>query len=307
MGNTFYFNWEVALIEFCQKYIPSFIIELLSFISNIGDTIFVVVIVSFIYLCYNKDLGKKVITSTIMALLFAGQLKNIFLRRRPYFDHDSIKCLKIVDKKYDLYDIYGQGYSFPSMHSSNITTVGGTIYHYYKTKKTLVLAIAASLIVGVSRFVLGCHYPTDVLTGWILGIICATLVPNFLDKVDSKKAYVVEIIIGLIGCFFCSTKDYYQALGILLGFIATDIFENKYVKFENTRNIVRIICRLLLALGAFVIIDFICKLPFSTEVLENSGYISHVLTVIRYGLSCFAAFGITPLLYKYNILKIKKK
>lgn len=302
--NSFCFPWEVKLIEACQTYLPSFLISLLSFVSNVGDTIFVVLIVAFIYLCYKKQIGRSVIASTIISLLVAGQLKNIFLRSRPYFDHKSIKCFKIIDKNYDLYDIKGQGYSFPSMHSSNITVITGTIHYYLKTKGTLIFAICASLIVGISRFVLGCHYPTDVLAGWILGLLTVKFVPKFLDNTPEKKVYIVEIILGLIGCFFCKTDDYYSTFGLLLGFICADIFENKYVKFENTKNIIKIVLRLVVALGAFVIVDNICKIPFSYEVLENSGYISYTLRTIRYAIAAFVSFGITPMLYKHNYLKL---
>jgi membrane-associated phospholipid phosphatase len=45
--------------------------------------------------------------------------KNIALRRRPYFDHESIHILRVVEPEADIYDIAAQGYSFPSGHSTN--------------------------------------------------------------------------------------------------------------------------------------------------------------------------------------------
>ncbi|TWU22748.1 phosphatase PAP2 family protein [Bythopirellula polymerisocia] len=39
----------------------------------------------------------------------------------------------------------------------------------------LAIAVLLSLIVGISRVYLGVHYPTDVLAGWIAGLVWALL------------------------------------------------------------------------------------------------------------------------------------
>ena len=39
----------------------------------------------------------------------------------------------------------------------------------------LVIGIGLPLLVGISRFILGVHYPTDVLVGWLMGIVLIVL------------------------------------------------------------------------------------------------------------------------------------
>lgn len=307
IGSTFQFEWEIGLIEWCQTNIPSSIIRTLDLISYLGDTIFVVGIIGFLYLCWDKKAGIKTTLTVVISLIFAGEIKNIFKRRRPYFDNKNIECLKIIDPNYDLYDIQGQGFSFPSMHSSNIVSVFGSIYRYYRKKPLLIFTVLISLIVGVSRFVLGCHYPTDVLVGWTLGIFLIVVFGRLLDTLQSKYIYAIILTIGFVGMFFCESTDFLSAYGIAIGVISSDYIDQKFINFKNTRNVIKMILRLIVALGVFAIISEGLKLPFSIEVLEANTQFAHWYRVFRYAAASFAGMGLTPILYRYNLLKLDDK
>lgn len=304
MGTTFQFDWEIVLISWCQNNFPSWLIEILKAVSNVGDTIFMFLLVVFLYLCFDKKLGKRVLINALVSLLFASEIKNLIKRRRPYFDND-VECLKIIDKKYGLYDLNGQGFSFPSMHSSNITTVMGTLYEYYRKNSLLLLSIIICLLVGVSRFALGCHYPTDVIVGWLVGILVSAIFGKFQDKVPIRKQYVFLIVLGLIGLPFCTSHDFYTTYGLLLGFVVCDVIDEKYTDFKNTKNILRMVIRSFVAVIPFLCITEGIKLIVPSYLLENI-VIDNLVTVIRYFLGTIVGFGLTPFLYKYNILKIKE-
>lgn len=77
------------------------------------------------------------------------------------------------------------GASFPSGHSGDsaalfITAaivIPVTCAHTTRTRTLIVVAaLAAATAIGASRVILGVHYPTDVLAGWLLGAICAITV-----------------------------------------------------------------------------------------------------------------------------------
>ena len=307
IGYTFQFAWEVQLIEWCQTHIPQPAIETLSFLSNIGDTVVMVMLMAFFYLCYDRKLGKRIMYTTIISLIFAGELKNIFKRRRPYFDNENIKCLKVVDKKYDMYDVEKQGFSFPSMHSSNIVNILGTWYKSNKSSILLVFSILFSLLVGISRFVLGCHYPTDVIFGWLYGTASVIILGKVQDKLSNKHLYILICVLCGIGFLYCESADFYTSSGIAFGFIACNIVDDKYINFKSTRNIVKVILRLLFAGSIFLITSEILKLPFTDEMLEASTVFSRTYRTIRYAVASFFGLGLTPMIYKYNILKLDDK
>ena len=81
MGNTFYFEWEVKLMEAIQAALGSFGAKVASFISNFGEELILIVILGFMYWCWDKRTGKGIGLNIIMGVTYNPILKNIALRQ----------------------------------------------------------------------------------------------------------------------------------------------------------------------------------------------------------------------------------
>ncbi|MDQ2787355.1 MAG: phosphatase PAP2 family protein [Chloroflexota bacterium] len=88
------------------------------------------------------------------------------------------------------------GYSFPSGHTLNATTLALALgfilwrlpwHRAMKIAWTLALVIYVACV-GASRIVLGVHYPTDVLGGFLLGVAWATLLMALVLGVERWRA-----------------------------------------------------------------------------------------------------------------------
>ena len=101
-GNTFYFEWEVSLMQWIQSWLGTVGVAIASFLTMFGEDLICVAIVGFLYWCWDKELGKDIGINLLFAVTLSGMIKNIFMRRRPYFDNEGIKCLKPADSKADI-------------------------------------------------------------------------------------------------------------------------------------------------------------------------------------------------------------
>ena len=310
VGNTFFYDWEVSLILWLQAHMGSFGTSLASFLSAFGEELACVAVIGFLYWCYDKRFGRFVGLNALVGLVLNPMIKNVFVRRRPYFDTPEIKCLKPVDKSADIYNISAQEFSFPSGHSTNAVAVYGSLPAYQQNRRhTLlnVIAVVLPLLIGVSRFCLGVHYPTDVLCGWLLGLVVLIAVPWLENKIHNTRLfYGLLLLIGLPGFFYCKSSDFFTGYGLLLGFVVALEFEEKYVRFENTRSALRSVLRVLGGVAVFFGLNTLLKLPFSTEYL-NSGVMSALLIrMARYALVIFADIGLYPMLFRYTDKWFKK-
>lgn len=298
-GNTFFFPWEVALMEWLQTNLGSVGISIISFFSMFGEELMLILIVGFVYWSYDKKLGRTMGLSAIMAQTWNSMAKNIALRRRPYFDNENIQILRVVDPEADIYDIAAQGYSFPSGHSTNAASVFCTLAVNKRKRWLTVIAIVIPLLTGFSRIVVGAHYPTDVMAGWLLGIISVLIVHFLQSRVKNTLAlYGILLAATVPGFFFCKSTDYFSAVGLLIGFMGGTLLDDRYVHFENTHKPVWMIVRVVGGVALYFALNTLLKLPFSKEFLNDGSTASLLVRFARYALISFVEFGVYPMLFK---------
>ena len=196
-------------------------------------------------------------------------------------------------------DVAAQGYSFPSGHSSSAVAVYGSLAAHEKRSRLLwALAFLLPLLVGFSRVAVGAHYPTDVLCGWALGLIVVLLVPWLRRRLPRWAFSLVLLLSALPGFFYCSSSDYYTAFGMLLGFLLAEPFEEKFVKFENTHDLLRCVLRTIGGGAVYFGLNELLKLPFPKELLDAGDLTAHLIRALRYTAVIFVDIGVYPMLFK---------
>ncbi|HEY3157739.1 MAG TPA: phosphatase PAP2 family protein [Vicinamibacterales bacterium] len=128
----------------------------------------VVAVVGFLLLQTRYRTAIVVLATAASGELVNYVLKNLFLRPRP----DVVPHLRNVTTT-----------SFPSGHAMESAiiylTLGAMLMQLSERRITKVysmgIAIALTLLVGISRVYLGVHYPTDVIAGWMFGFFWASL------------------------------------------------------------------------------------------------------------------------------------
>lgn len=166
---------EMNILHMIQEIRNPILDEVMVLITRLGDGGALWILLSII-LMINKKYRKAGITmlaALILSVLFGNIItKNIVARPRPCWVDKSVSMLIAIPKDY----------SFPSGHTSASFASAAALFCYYK-KPGIAALILASLI-GFSRLYLFVHYPTDVMAGIVLGLIC-----SFISFALVKKYY----------------------------------------------------------------------------------------------------------------------
>ena len=289
-------EWEVSLIEGIQHTLGSLNSAVGSVLSFIGGEHGLLLVLLIILFCWKKEVGKRLALIITAVNTWLPMLKSAVLRPRPYMEHpERIQGVADIGSKASLDNVAAHGYSFPSMHSASVTALFIPLACEVKKKWMWIAAVAIAFLVGVSRAVAGMHYPTDILAGWALGLVCAGICLLLEKKVKNEWIrHLILLCSALPGLFFVRTEDYFTSLGLLIGLIAAIHFEKRYVNFQDTRNIWAMILRVVGAFAVYFALNTLLKLPFSKDFLSGGTLPSFLIRTVRYALIIFAIIGIYP-------------
>ena len=124
----------------------------------------------------NKKISLYILINLVCSFILNETFKSIFLRTRPV-------GINLIE---------ASGYSYPSGHSmvalSFYGFIGYLLYKKYNNKNIKTFLITSTifliLVVGFSRIYLGVHYLTDVIAGFILGLI---YLPLYIKIIKLEK------------------------------------------------------------------------------------------------------------------------
>ncbi|MBP3039537.1 phosphatase PAP2 family protein [Bacillaceae bacterium Marseille-Q3522] len=169
-AKAWFLKQDESLFYKCN-HLPKLYISILSFITHFGGARFTIGSQLLLLLLAPREWRLTVAAACLsltVSHLLAVVLKRLFLRIRPYIA---------------LPDAIAYGYlfkdpSFPSGHSTAIFAV--TVPYMIQDPFLFFMLLPLACLVAFSRVVLGVHYPSDVMTGAMLGILTGISFQLFL-------------------------------------------------------------------------------------------------------------------------------
>ncbi len=174
----------------------TYILKLVSFFGRETPWIF---LIAFYLLIWYDPLKLSYIGITFLCgVIFILSIKNTVKRERPFKVLEELRSLERNPTSK----------SFPSWHAYNVASQGLIIGILLNSILITILMLIFAVIVAFSRVQLGVHYPSDVIIGYILGILVGILILIYMGPI------VYSIITYLEG--FAMHEIEYNSLNSML-------------------------------------------------------------------------------------------
>ena len=137
----------------------TFFLKRVSFLGR--ETPWLFLIAFYLFLWYNPFLLSYIGATFLCGVILILFIKNAVKRARPF---EALEDINVLEN-------HPTSRSFPSWHAYNVASQGvvlGVLFNSY----VIVLVFAVLIVlVAFSRVQLGVHYPSDVVTGCVVGIL----------------------------------------------------------------------------------------------------------------------------------------
>lgn len=154
---------DVALYYFLNRKLQNPLVDrLMRAVTYLGETVSGMLLCALAVYLQSKvgtHIGSHAIYVMALSQFLVHALKRIVNRTRPYLKHTWSRAVNPPRCRY----------SFPSGHTACAVALALVFGFHFAWLKPLVYLLAG--LVSLSRIVLGFHYPSDVLVGFLLAYV----------------------------------------------------------------------------------------------------------------------------------------
>lgn len=215
---------QIQILQFFEHIRTEPITLLMTTITMMAESLFIVAILAGLYWCVDKVRSKRLAWLVLFNFVGNGIIKNLIQMPRP-FELGVVKPIRAET---------ATSFSFPSGHTQTATSFWYGAMLLLRTKAIYILGSVLILLTALSRVYLGVHWPMDVLGAIFFGIIFTLLANKLLDdKGEIKPAHILGVSITLLlVMIFKVDADLYKGVAALWGMTCGGYIEQKYIQFE---------------------------------------------------------------------------
>ena len=137
-------------------------------VAFLGQPEFYLLFIPLIFWCYDKILGLRLAIFLSISGALNDTLKIICHSPRPYWVTPDVKAFTSMSS-----------FGMPSAHAQNALVFFGCIAATLRKKWIWILCIAIIILIGIARVYQAVHFPLDIITGWIVGLVILLLFLRF--------------------------------------------------------------------------------------------------------------------------------
>lgn len=137
-------------------------------ITSLGSYVVIIPLIVFAYLVGLRNLALQFFVGFVASYLIALIIRMFYFKDRP------------EKEKYNSFLSKIDASSFPSVHSARSIMFAMFLSAYYNNLLLTLFLMLLALLISYSRIFLKKHYWADVIVGFVMGIVLALLITNYV-------------------------------------------------------------------------------------------------------------------------------
>ncbi len=306
---------KMQVLYFLENLRNPILNAIFSVITLLGEETVFMAVGMLVFWCFDKYQGYYLLTTGFLGTVINQFLKMVCRIPRPWVKDPSFTIVESAREA-------ATGYSFPSGHTQTSVGLFGGLALWNKNVLLRVLAIAACVLVPLSRMYLGVHTPWDVGVSAIIALVLV-FVGAPLFKRAKDKPWIMFTTLGVLTAITVayllfavlypfpantdphnlesSQKNGYTLLGCMVGLILTYTVDLKFTKFPTKAVWWAQIIKITVGLGLVILVKEVLRAPL--DALCGGHLIARTL---RYFLMVVVGGVLWPMTFKW-FSKIKSK
>ena len=246
-------DWGIDVVLWFQQFSPALDLPFKS-LTFLGNLEFFLILMPLIYWCVDRRMGARLLILFLISAYINSVAKVMADQPRPFQYDSRVKAL-----------VHAGDGGLPSGHTQSAVVVWGYLASRAGRRMLWILAGFLMIAIPMSRLYLGVHFPTDLLGGYILGILLLVLYFQFVLKVEAwliQKGLLWQFGLAVVLpiLFICvnpkGSIDALNAGSVLLGFAPGIILERRWIRFcskgRPLRRILRFIPGFIVLIGIWM-------------------------------------------------------
>jgi undecaprenyl-diphosphatase len=294
---------NMTILYTLEKLRTPFLNYLLLGITHAGSEAAAALIVFVLYWCVSKKAGLFVLANCLIGSGCNQIVKLLCHVPRPFVKYGDFSLVEQARSTTG-------GFSFPSGHTQNVTSLYGSIAVSFRKKWVRICCAVMIALVAFSRLYLGAHYPTDVLGGFGVGLVILLVLTPVYQKAEEHPS-LFSVLLGTAGALMIAAllmfeygpwkailegqaepevlADMLKGIGICAGCAlaaaVSEPIERTYVRFDTHAVWWAQILKTALGMALIAALALVLKYPAEAILGKNSlAYVPRFFVPVVFGM-----------------------
>ena len=296
--------WGYQVLLSLQTMRSGLLDVIFAIITDIGDEIGALVILSVIYWCVNKPVGRGLAYAYLSTATLNAWVKDIWSIPRPDDPAlgDTLNQAGISRRLSPAR--HETSPSFLSGHAQGAVVSWGYLAYALRKAWFWVVAVALIILIGFSRMYLGVHFPQDVAGGLVVGTVFLILwllaeprVQIRLTRLSAAGRYTLAALLLLVVLAIHPSEATATAMGAMVGLGLGFVLDSQTLRFSTSGTWSKRILRALLGLVVIFIPYFGLSVVFGLFDESMGPAMEIVWRVVRYAVIGFVGGWVAPWIF----------